>query len=113
MCFREPLRTRVEALRASGKLEVRGSPIASIIVLPDFYERRGFRRAWGEPRNVEQLTPPSRMPQLTGSIRRDYNEALLDRLRREVGTSTQPNAALVADYDLLLTDALIRTSDIT
>jgi hypothetical protein len=53
---REALRSRVEALRETGRLDVRGSRIASVIVLPDFYERRGFRRAWAESRTIDQLT---------------------------------------------------------
>ncbi len=104
---REPLRARVEALRETGRVDVRGSRIASAIVLPGFYKQRGFRRAWSDARNVEQLLRAIRDAANDGLDPRDYHQALLERLRGEVAATSQPDAALLADYDLLLTDALV------
>ena len=105
--IREALKSRVEALRKTSRLEVRGSRIASVIVLPQFYERRGFRRAW-EPRTIDQLVRAISDAEADGLDPNDYHQQLLDRLRAEVAATRQPAAALLADYDLLLTDALIR-----
>jgi murein L,D-transpeptidase YcbB/YkuD len=105
---REALRTRIEALRETGRLDVRGGRIASVIVLADFYERRGFRRAWGDARTIEQLVRAIRDAAADGLDPRDYHQALLERLRAEVAGSGKADAGLLADYDLLLMDALIR-----
>ena len=106
--IREVLRSRVEALRETGRLDVRGSRIASVIVLPDLYERRGFRPAWRDARTSEQLVRAIADAAADGLDPRDYHQALLERLRGEVAASGQSDAALLADYDLLLTDALVR-----
>ena len=106
--IREVLRSRVEALRETGRLDVRGSRIASAIVLPDVYERRGFRPAWRDTRTVEQLVRAIRDAAADGLDPRDYHQALLERLRGEVAASGQSDAVLLAEYDLLLTDALVR-----
>lgn len=104
----EGLRSRVEALRETGRLVVRGSRIASIIVLPDVYERRGFRRAWGDARAVTQLFRAIGDAAAEGLDPRDYHQAVLERLRAEIAAGAKPDTALLADYDVLLTDALVR-----
>jgi L,D-transpeptidase YcbB len=104
---RDALKSRIVALRKTSGLEVRGSRIASVIVLPDFYERRGFRPAW-EPRTIEQLFRAIVDAEADGLDPNDYHQQVLTRLRGEVAANRQPTAALLADYDLLLTDALIR-----
>ena len=106
--IREVLRSRVEALRETGRLDVRGTRIASAIVLPAVYERRGFRPAWRDARTIGQLVRAIRDAAADGLDPRDYHQALLERLRGEVAASGQSDDALLADYDLLLTDALVR-----
>ena len=103
----DALKTRVQALRKTRGLEVRGNRIASVIVLPDFYERRGFRAAW-QPRTIEQLLRAVGDAKGDGLDPQDYHQPLLERLRSEVAANPRPAASLLADYDLLLTDALIR-----
>jgi murein L,D-transpeptidase YcbB/YkuD len=105
--IRDALRSRVEALRKTGRLEVRGSRLASVVVLPDFYQRREFRRAW-ESRTIDQLLRAVRDAEADGLDPPDYHQQLLEQLRGEVAANRQPQPALLADYDLLLTDALIR-----
>src|SRR5690349_13666456 len=105
--IRDVLKTRVEALRKTRQLDVRGSRLASVIVLPDLYERRGFRPAW-QPRTIDQLFRAIADAEADGLDPRDYHQQLLERLRDEVAAKRQTDAALLADYDLLLTDAVIR-----
>ena len=106
--IREVLRSRVEALRETGRLDVRGSRLASVIVLPDFYERRAFRRAWVESRTIDQLVRAIGQSAADGLDPGDYHQALLERLRGEVAASGQSDSVLLAEYDLVLTDALVR-----
>jgi murein L,D-transpeptidase YcbB/YkuD len=105
---RETLRSRVESLRDGGRLEIRGSRIASVIVLPEVYERRGFRPAWRDAQTIAQLLRAIGDAAADGLDPRDYHQSLLERIRGEVAAVRQPDPALLADYDLLLTDALIR-----
>ena len=104
---RDALKSRVETLRKTGRLDVRGSSVASVIVLPQFYERRGYRPAW-ESRTIDQLLRAIHDAEADGLDPRDYHQQLLERLRTEADASRQPQAAVLADYDVLLTDALIR-----
>ncbi len=104
----EAIRSRIEALRETGRLEVRGSRITSVIVLPEVYERRAFRRAWADARTIDQLVRAIGDAAADGLDPRDYHQVLLERLRGEVAASAQRDPELLADYDLLLTDALVR-----
>lgn len=105
--IRDVLKTRVEALRKARQLDVRGSRLASVIVLPEFYERRGFRPAW-QPSTIDQLLRAISDAEADGLDPRDYHQQLLGRLRDEVAAKRPADVALLADYDLLLTDAVIR-----
>jgi murein L,D-transpeptidase YcbB/YkuD len=104
---REVLRSRVEGLRDAGQV-IRDNRLASLVVLPEFYERRGFRRAWDDPGLIEQLMRAIDESAAEGLDPQDYHRTAIDQLGREIGAATSPDAALLADYDLLLTDALVR-----
>ena len=45
----------VAQLREGGQLEVHGDPIASTVVLPDFYSRQHFARVWTESKAATLL----------------------------------------------------------
>lgn len=105
--IRDVLKSRVDVLRKTGQLEVRGSRLASVIVLPEFYERRGFRPAW-QSRTIDQLFRAIADAEGDGLDPRDYHQQLLTGLRDELAAKQPPDTALLADYDLLLTDAVIR-----
>ena len=49
------IRVKVEQLGADGELSIRGQGIASLTVLPDIYEARGFQPAWTDSQSVEDL----------------------------------------------------------
>ena len=84
-------------------MRVAGEPIASRRLIPEFYEARGFRPAWGRPGQVEALAAASRRAAVTASTRGTIT------LSRWAGSRaarhrdwTRPTASC------LLTDALVR-----
>jgi murein L,D-transpeptidase YcbB/YkuD len=100
------LERRVETLQSEGRLAVRGASIASTIVLPEFYVRRGFSVAWSDPRDVEDLLAAIDASTGDGLDPADYHQAALRRLLNEIEGSQQPETRV--DLDLLLTDACLR-----
>jgi murein L,D-transpeptidase YcbB/YkuD len=102
----EALRAKVEALRAGEEVRIAGEPIASRRLIPEFYEARGFRPAWARPGQVEAMVRLVAASRDHGLDPADYHAAALGRV---LGiASAAPDAAVRADRDLLLTDALVR-----
>lgn len=106
--IREILRARIEQLRENRTLPILDTRVASSIVVPDFYERRGFRPAWRDSTAVGDLLRAIRDATDDGLDPRDYHLSQLERLRAEIAGTPKPSAELLADYDLLLSDALVR-----
>jgi murein L,D-transpeptidase YcbB/YkuD len=100
---------RVSHLPESERLEVRGAPIASTIVLPDFYTRRQFTAAWTDQDEVTDLVQAIRDAEQDGLDPGDYHLSAIEAARSAMAASSDsPPPALAADLDLLATDALIR-----
>lgn len=97
------VQARVGQLRNGGEVKIGKAVLASSVVLPDFYERREFRLAWTDPRNVEDLLQAVRDTAGDGLDPQDYHLAALEALR-----GAPPGAERDADLDLLATDALVR-----
>jgi murein L,D-transpeptidase YcbB/YkuD len=97
----------VERLRATGELQIEGARIASSKVLPEIYEHRSFQRLWTKADAVRQLREAIAESGADGLDPRDYHHAEIEALagRFDGGGA---DAALLADLDVLLTDALIR-----
>ena len=95
------IRERVEQLRRTRRLQIDGAPIASIRLIPAFYEARGFTRAWTRPETIEQLLRLLATAPAEGLNPEDYHFSTLKRLQRSSTVSA-------ADHDILLTDALTR-----
>jgi L,D-transpeptidase YcbB len=104
------IREKVEQQRLFKSLKVADASIASSIVLADFYERREFKLAWLKQTSIEDLFRAIRESEGDGLDPRDYHLAALERLRRELEASPTPTSAMLADFDILLTDALVRLS---
>jgi len=104
----EALRARVEALRAGREVRVAGEPIASRRLIPEFYEAREFRPAWGRPGQVEALVRLVAASRDHGLDPDDYHADVLGRLPGVGRAGDAPDAAALADRDLVLTDALVR-----
>jgi len=104
---REVIRRHVEQIRTVGELSVGDSPISSVLVLPDLYERRSFAPAWTDEAAVSDLLRAIDDIEGDGLDPNDYHRtALLER--RELLRGGQATTEEVADFDMLLTDALVR-----
>jgi len=95
-------------MASSGKeLVIRGEGLAASRVIADFYTRQGFSPAWTRTRDVDDLLRAILESADEGLDPSDYHLAALLRLR---GVVSQAHAADVdhADFELLLTDAIVR-----
>jgi murein L,D-transpeptidase YcbB/YkuD len=102
------IRDKIKQHRYVKPLKIGAAAVASTIVLPDFYERREFRLAWEKRSYVDDLFRAIRDSEADGLEPRDYHLVTLEQLRRELEATSTPNPALQADFDILLTDALVR-----
>jgi murein L,D-transpeptidase YcbB/YkuD len=102
------LRDKIEQHRYSKPLKIGEASVASTIVVPDFYERREFRLAWEKRSLIDDVFRAIRDSEADGLDPKDYHLIPLERLRRELEASPTPNASMRADFDILLTDALVR-----
>jgi L,D-transpeptidase YcbB len=104
----EVIRDKIEQLRLFKSLKIGDVSIASSIVVPDFYERRAFQLAWVRQSSIEDLFRAIRESEEDGLDPRDYHLAALEWLRRELEVSPTPTPTMQAEFDILLTDALVR-----
>lgn len=104
----EFVRERVELVRSGNGLVIEGSHIASVIVLPALYEQRGYQLVWSNPESVKQFVDIARSIGADGLVPDDYHLAQIESLQKKFATSGDPDPALRADLDLLLTDGLVR-----
>jgi murein L,D-transpeptidase YcbB/YkuD len=96
----EALRERVEALAASGRLSVEGTPLSATRSLAKAYELHGFQPFWDAAR-LAKLLEVVRASVTDGLTPADYHLAALERLAgRE-----RPAPLDAAQLDLLATDA--------
>jgi len=97
------LQLRVSQMREGVPLQVRGETIASTVVLPDFYERRGFQPAWTGARERQDLLTTLRTCESDGLDPADYHVADIEALLRAPDGPEND-----ADIDLLATDGVVR-----
>jgi L,D-transpeptidase YcbB len=98
------LQSLIESDSPGETVVVEGSPIASHVLLPRFYERRHFAAAWADPTDVDALLAEIRNSATHGLDPGDYHLAALEKLRPQPGAA----AGRVAGFDVLATDALLR-----
>jgi murein L,D-transpeptidase YcbB/YkuD len=94
----------VEAMQTGGKVVLEGDALVSVIVLPEFYARRGFRPAWTGPAATDDVLRAIRESADDGLDPADYHLAAIERLR----AATPVTPEIQARLDLLLTDAVVR-----
>jgi murein L,D-transpeptidase YcbB/YkuD len=105
--IREVIRRQVEQIRSGSGLTIHGSPVASEIVLPELYERRGFTPAWTDEGAIQDMFRSIDDSALDGLDPDDYHRlALLELRQRFRQGSGDPED--IADFDMLMTDALVR-----
>ena len=104
----EIIRNKVEQIRTTETLQIDDVQIASITVLPELYENNGFQRLWTNSQNVEDLFKEIRTIDEDGLRPDDYNFTNIEKLQSQIDSGTSSDPALLADFDMLLTDSLIR-----
>jgi len=104
----ERIRTKVEQIRNTNELRIGDAGIASVNVLPELYERCGFCLLWDDPNNVDDLMREVEQIEEDGLDSDDYHFGILQNLRSQIKAGESANPSLVTDFDMLLTDSLIR-----
>jgi len=94
----------IEVAHSGGKVVVEGEALASVVVLPDLYQRRAFRPAWTNPAATDGLLRAIRESADEGLDPADYHLAAIERMRASNAATPESQAHL----DLLLTDAAVR-----
>ena len=99
---------RIDELWTTGKLNIGYANIASKHWLPDLYERNDFKLLWQDPQNVEDLLTDIGKIADDGLNPEDYHLSQLLVYKLQLADNDSPDPALLADYDILLTDSLVR-----
>lgn len=103
--IRSAIRDRIVHGYSAGQITVSGVPVRSLKVLPEFYERRDFQPAWTRKSQINELFGLIWASRDDGLNPEDYHPASLERIRQRLAQDSNPQ--LQADFDILLTDALI------
>jgi murein L,D-transpeptidase YcbB/YkuD len=106
--LRETIQSRVTSIGAGETVTIGDSVLASRTLLPAFYAQRGYTPAWANPDSVSQLLAAIEVIDADGLVAADYHLDTLRQLHQRMGNTQAFNPELLADFDLLLTDSLIR-----
>lgn len=114
----ESLRTRIEAARtgAAEALHVGDQPILAHQAVASFYQQNGFDPAWTTPTGpmvlADNLLAVLRKADRDGLRPADYHVPAIDsmwhHLRAKAGSGEPIDPRLLADFELLCTDAFLR-----
>ena len=104
----DQIRQRVELIRSGSGLVIDGKSIASVQVLPALYEQRDYTPVWSRSDSIDQLFDALETIDGDGLDAADYHYDALLELRARVAKAGTGDPALSADYDILLTDSLVR-----
>ena len=97
-----------ERLCKEQALRIRGATVVCSQALAQFYQKRCFLPAWGEPNAVVDLIRAIRASVEDGLPPEDYNLAALEILSGQA--EEQPSPQFLAERDLIMTDAIFRLS---
>jgi L,D-transpeptidase YcbB len=102
------IQDKIDQIWTTGQLNIGYENIASKQILPRLYERNNFQLIWGNLQNVNDLLNELKTIEEDGLNPEDYHLStlLIQKLHLEQNKSPEPS--LLADYDILLTDSLIR-----
>ena len=102
------IENRIDELWTTGKLNIGNANIASKHWLPGLYERNDFKLLWQNPQNVTDLLTDVGKIAEDGLDPEDYHLSQLLVLKLRLDERKSPDPSLLADYDILLTDSLVR-----
>lgn len=101
------IQAELEKLMDPDVTSIQGARIALREPLQNFYAKRGFRAAWSHAPNAEQLRKALADSYDDGLDPADYHLPLLEKLSKQLSETDSP-PVLRAQYDILLTEALLR-----
>ena len=104
----EIIKGKVEQITSNGGLQIEGSQIASATVIPELYAKNGYQRLWTNPQNVADLFNAIKTVDEDGLRSDDYHFTKLEQKQSQIGAGTFTDPEIIADFDILLTDSLIR-----
>ncbi len=104
----EQIRSRVEQLRDTGMLSVDGESIAAKTLIPKLYEARAFAPAWRSAQQIDGLVEMIDQSWLEGLDPADYHVNAVRAARSAFERVEELRPEARADYDVLLTDSVIR-----
>ena len=104
----EIIRTHVEQISTIGELRIGEKSVASVSVLPELYERCGFCQLWDDPNDVAALMQEIANIGEDGLDPEDYHFKALSDLHARIKAAKSPDPEILVDFDILLTDGLIR-----
>jgi murein L,D-transpeptidase YcbB/YkuD len=105
---RAHIQAYVERLNTTEVVPLQNTFIASEIVLPALYRQRQYEPVWQNIQSIHQLLEILSDIDADGLDANDYHFKELLHLQNVLWQSDHDNATLQAEYDLLLTDSLIR-----
>ena len=105
--IRDSTQTKVELIRVQISFRAGDADIASKTLLPDIYERNQFRAIWTNPNTISAFINIIEQIHTHGLNPSDYRLDQLRQFRTAVPYDPQ-NSWLVSDFDILLTESLIR-----
>ncbi|MBT8121319.1 MAG: L,D-transpeptidase family protein [Gammaproteobacteria bacterium] len=106
--LRASIQTRVEAISAGETISVGDTALASRILLPAFYAQRNYAPAWVNPESVDQLLGAIESVEHDGLNPVDYHLDIIRQYREHLRTASAFDPVQTAEFDLLLTDSLVR-----
>jgi murein L,D-transpeptidase YcbB/YkuD len=105
---KEVIRARVEYALEFKENYIQDETISGIFVLPVFYENRDFMPGWTDNRKIDQLFDLIDSMILDGLNPKDYHQENLQKLHDQISNMAKPSTDLLAEYDITLSDALVR-----
>ncbi len=102
------IRAEVEQIRYAKEYGVGPVQITGRELIADFYVQRQFAPAWERPAQIDALIETIRGIEADGLSPEDYHLAALEAYRDEVGMAGVDPERRRAEFDLILTDSLIR-----
>lgn len=104
----EIIRTYCENMRQKLEVEISGTSIAMHDIIAEYYERRNFSPAWNQQQDISDLLQLIDESKLEGLIPEDYHKSALLRYQNVIESFDKVPPKLKAEFDLILTDALLR-----
>lgn len=107
--LQQAIAAAVQALGNGDQVTIEDEPLASRIVLPALYRANSDTPLWSNPHAIDQLLTAIRTIDREGLLPADYHLTALETLQQRMAAGeddASPGDA--ADFDLLLTDSLVR-----